>query len=63
VLVLQDTTTRLQVVLEADLPVEAYRQLISLDLAAIRHGPLHYDRQRSEWRSELDEWQHRVPPT
>lgn len=57
VLVLQDAVTRLQVVLEADLPVEAYQALVTLDLSAFRQGPVHYDRQRGRWRSELDEWQ------
>jgi hypothetical protein len=57
VLVLQDADTRLQVVLEADLPVEAYQALVALDLSAFRQGPVHYDRQRGRWRSELDEWQ------
>jgi hypothetical protein len=55
VLVLQDTNTGIQVVLEPDLPAESYRQLLSLDLAAIKQGPLHYDRYRGRWRSELDE--------
>jgi hypothetical protein len=55
VLVLQDAATRLRVVLEADLPADAYRQLIGLDLSSFRRGPLHYDRQRGRWRSELDE--------
>ncbi|MGH4008007.1 MAG: hypothetical protein ACRDTH_07585 [Pseudonocardiaceae bacterium] len=57
VLVLQDAVTRLQVVLEADLPVEAYQELVALNLSAFRQGPVHYDRQRGRWRSELDEWQ------
>jgi len=55
VLVLQDADTRLQVVLEADLPTEAYKALLSLDLATFQTGPLHYDRHRGTWRSELDE--------
>lgn len=33
------------------------RALIALDLTAFRQGPVHYDRQRGRWRSELDEWQ------
>lgn len=57
VLVLQDAVTRLQIVLEADLPTEAYQALVTLDLSAFRQGPVHYDRQRGRWRSELDEWQ------
>jgi hypothetical protein len=57
VLVLQHSATRLQIVLEADLPAEAYQALVTLDLSAFRQGPVHYDRQRGRWRSELDEWQ------
>lgn len=59
VLVLQDAATRLQIVLEADLPAEAYQALVMLDLSVFRQGPVHYDRQRGRWRSELDEWQQR----
>jgi len=64
VLVLQDAATRLQVVLEADLPTEAYQTLLSLDLSNYKKGPLHYDRDGGRWRSELDEWQerHGSPP-
>lgn len=54
-MVLQDSATRLKVVLEPDLPLSAYRRLAELDLAQFKRGPLHYDRQRSQWRSELDE--------
>lgn len=54
-LVLQDTATRLQVVLEPDLPQQAYQALLALDLSEFRHGPLHYDRRLGRWRSELDE--------
>jgi|tagenome__1003787_1003787.scaffolds.fasta_scaffold20671269_2 hypothetical protein len=57
VLVLQDSATRLQVVLEADLPTDAYNALLSLDLATFQRGPLHYDRHAGRWRSELDEGQ------
>jgi hypothetical protein len=56
VLVPQDAATRLRVVLEADLLAEAYQALVALDLSAFRQGPVHYDRQRGKWRSELDEW-------
>jgi hypothetical protein len=59
VLVLQDVATRLQVVLEADLPVEAYQALVMLDLSVFQQGPVHYDRHRGRWRSELDDWQQR----
>jgi hypothetical protein len=50
-LVLQDTATGLQVVLEPDLPTEAYRRLVELDLSAFRHGPVRYDRSRNAWQS------------
>ncbi|MGH3828946.1 MAG: hypothetical protein ACRDRS_00620 [Pseudonocardiaceae bacterium] len=61
VLVLRDAVTRLEVVLEADLPARAYQELVALDLSAFEQGPVHYDRHRDEWRSELDEWQRRGP--
>jgi hypothetical protein len=54
-LVLQDSNSDLKIILEADLPEEAYQQLAGLDLSAYKIGPLHYDRQRKAWRSELDE--------
>ncbi|MEI5097914.1 hypothetical protein RB200_03720 [Streptomyces sp. PmtG] len=54
-LVLRDDRSGLSVVLEPDLPPEAYEQLLGLDLTAFRVGPLHYDRQQARWRSELDE--------
>jgi hypothetical protein len=59
-LVLLDRGTGLRIVLEADLPVEAYRQLTALDLSQFGTGPVHYDLARGRWRSELDE---AVPPT
>lgn len=55
VLVLQDTRTGIQIVFEPDLPTESYRDLLSLDLATVGRGPLHYDMHRGRWRSELDE--------
>jgi hypothetical protein len=51
VLVLQDTASGLQVVLEPDLPTEAYRRLVELDLSAYRHGPVCYNRSRNAWQS------------
>ncbi|MGH3869943.1 MAG: hypothetical protein ACRDSR_00260 [Pseudonocardiaceae bacterium] len=62
VLVLQDAVTRLQIVLEADLPTEAYQALIALDLSTFRQGPVHYDRHHARWRSELDEHHQRQAP-
>jgi hypothetical protein len=54
-LVLHDARTGLQIVLEGDLPQSAYEQLGALDLTRFTVGPLHYDRARGRWRSELDE--------
>jgi hypothetical protein len=54
-IVLQDTTTGLQIILNHDLPADGYRQLLTLDLSPFRLGPLHYDLARHRWRSELDE--------
>lgn len=54
-LVLQDSSTGLQIILEPGLPAGAYRQLIALDLTRFHIGPLHYDQQQHRWRSELDE--------
>jgi hypothetical protein len=49
-LVLQDTATGLQVVLESDLPIEAYRQLVALDLSTVHGGPIRYDRSHNTWQ-------------
>jgi hypothetical protein len=54
-LILEDSATGLRIVLEADLPIEAYQELPRLNLADYQAGPLHYDRYRGAWRSELDE--------
>jgi hypothetical protein len=54
-IVLQDTDTGLRIVLDHDLPADGYRQLLSLDLARFRLGPVHYDRAERRWRSETDE--------
>jgi hypothetical protein len=59
-LVLLDRGTGLRIVLEADLPAEAYRKLTALDLSQFGTGPVHYDLARGRWRSELDE---AAPPT
>jgi hypothetical protein len=53
--VLQDATSGIQVVLDPDLSVEGYKQLLHLDLSQFRFGPVHYDQARQRWRSELDE--------
>lgn len=55
VLILEDTVTGVQVVLEPDLPAEGYHQLQRLDLSTITRGPLRYDRSKREWRCEFDE--------
>ncbi len=64
VLVLEDSATREQVVLTADLPAVAYRRLMPY-LSSIRRGTAHdYDRQSGKWRSQPDAWQQRqVPPS
>ncbi|MEU6822540.1 hypothetical protein ABZ921_18090 [Streptomyces atriruber] len=54
-IVLQDAATGLDIVLEPDLPAEAYERLTVLDLTEFAVGPVHYDRDRSRWRSVLDE--------
>jgi len=47
---LRDDDTRVEVILEPDLPDEAYKKLCSLDLSSFKTGPLRYDRQVGEWR-------------
>jgi hypothetical protein len=54
-MVLQDTASGLQIILEHDLPSKAYEQLLGLDLSSFRLGPVHYDRAEERWRSELNE--------
>lgn len=54
-MVLADDDTGLQIVLSADLPPEAYRQLLELTLSDYKLGPLHYDRHAQRWRSVADE--------
>ncbi|MGV9877809.1 hypothetical protein [Streptomyces sp. NPDC003006] len=54
-LVLQDPSGGLSIVLEPDLPAEAYESLVALDLTEFTVGPLHYDRAQGRWRSFLDE--------
>ncbi len=61
-LILLDSDTGLQIVLEADLPSDAYRDLVAMDLSRFRVGPLHYDQTRKRWRSELDEAAAGPPP-
>jgi hypothetical protein len=55
VLILQDPTTRLQIILEDNLPTGAYQRLLALDLATVHGVPLYYDRRHDRWRSQLDE--------
>jgi hypothetical protein len=42
VLLLQDSASGVQIVLETDLGDDAYRQLLAMDLSRISRGPLHY---------------------
>jgi len=53
-LILQDTATSIQFVLEPGLPDDAYQQLTILDISRLR-GPLHYDRAQSRWQPEPDQ--------
>ncbi|MFD4629253.1 hypothetical protein ACFVYR_05030 [Streptomyces sp. NPDC058284] len=53
--VLQDAASGLDVVLEPDLPAEAYERLVALDLTGFAVGPVHYDRAQGRWRSVPDE--------
>lgn len=62
-LVLQDSDTGLQIVLEADLPADAYSKLVTLDRTQFIIGPLHYDKAGQRWRSELDEAAAARPPS
>jgi hypothetical protein len=50
-----DGASRLKIVIEADLPVEAIGPLVALNLSRFTIGPLHCDRAANRWRSELDE--------
>jgi hypothetical protein len=52
ILVLQDSATGIQIVLESDLPPQAHQQLLSVDLTTIHPGPLRYDRYSGTWRSD-----------
>lgn len=54
-IILQDKKSGIQVVLDHDLPPAGYDQLLKLDLSRFRFGPVHYDRARGCWRSEVDE--------
>lgn len=54
-IVLKDDATGLQIVLDPDLPPEGYQQLLTLNLSRFRFGPVHYDRGKGRWRSEIDE--------
>jgi hypothetical protein len=61
-MILLDSDTGLQIVLEEDLPSDAYRELVAMDLSKFSFGPLHYDQARHRWRSELDEAAAGPPP-
>ncbi|THV39839.1 hypothetical protein [Glycomyces buryatensis] len=54
-MVLEDSDTGLRIILEADLPPEAFERLFEMNFEDFDSGPLHYDRYRRIWRSELDE--------
>ncbi|MGA5564727.1 hypothetical protein ACPCUV_26660 [Streptomyces platensis] len=50
--ILEDDSSGIQVILESDLPDDAYQQLRDLDLRQFSVGPLIYDRNRHCWRPE-----------
>jgi hypothetical protein len=54
-LVVQDTATGIRIVMERDLPDEAYEELRKIDLTKFRHGPVDWDPTRHRWRSLTDE--------
>jgi hypothetical protein len=54
-LILEDAERELRIVLEPDLPPEAFKRLFETDLDAFGTGPLHYDQYRRAWRSVSDE--------
>jgi hypothetical protein len=54
-LVVQDTATGLKIVMDRDLPDEAYEALRTLDLTAFHQGPIDWDHSRGRWRSLADE--------
>lgn len=54
-LVVQDTVTGLKIVMDRDLPDEAYEALRGLDLSIFHQGPIDWDRSRHHWRSLADE--------
>lgn len=54
-LIVQDTATGLKIVLDRDLPDQAYEALRTLDLTTFRSGPLDWDHGRGRWRSVVDE--------
>jgi len=64
VLVLEDSVTRVQVVLAADLPAVAYRRLVAFDLSLVVQCAVRYDRQRGGWRLGPYAWQQgQMPPS
>jgi hypothetical protein len=68
VLVLEDSLTRVRVVVPADLPAAAFRglgpYLASIGTSIRRGGAHHYDRQSGEWRPQPDAWQQgQLPPS
>jgi hypothetical protein len=54
-LVVQDTVTGLKIVMDRDLPDEAYEALRELDLSVFHQGPIDWDRSHRRWRSLTDE--------
>lgn len=55
-LLLQDTETGIEVVIQHGLPEGAFSALEVVDLADYTFGPLDYDASVSDWRSVMDHW-------
>jgi hypothetical protein len=54
-IVLVDTETGIEMILEPALPADALRSFQDVDLEDFTFGPVHYDAESSGWRSLLDE--------
>lgn len=50
--ILSDHGRQFQVILDPDLPDDAYEQLFQLDLSFMTTGILSWDRRSGEWRSQ-----------
>ncbi|MGK5733659.1 hypothetical protein [Streptomyces sp. URMC 124] len=53
-LLLEDALSATRILVEADLPVAAYRQLLEMDLRACPGRTLSYDREHDRWSGSAD---------